>query len=43
MLEQVQPAHLITHRFPLTQAAHAYAMLDQHPEEAIQVILTYEE
>ena len=42
MLEQVQPAHLITHRFPLTQAAQAYAMLDQHPEEALQVLLTYE-
>ncbi len=39
---QVQPAHLITHRFPLTQAAQAYAMLDQHPEEALQVLLTYE-
>ena len=43
MLEQVRPARLITHRFPLAQAAQAYAMLDQHPEEAIQVILTYEE
>ena len=42
MLEQVRPASLITHRFPLAQAAQAYAMLDQHPEEAIQVILTYE-
>jgi threonine dehydrogenase-like Zn-dependent dehydrogenase len=42
MLEQVRPAHLITHRFPLTQADQAYALLDQHPEEAIQVILTYE-
>ena len=42
MLEQVRPARLITHRFPLAQAAQAYAMLDQHPEEAIQVILTYE-
>jgi alcohol dehydrogenase len=40
MLEQVQPARLITHRFPLAQAAQAYAMLDQHPEEAMQVILT---
>jgi threonine dehydrogenase-like Zn-dependent dehydrogenase len=42
MLAQVRPAHLITHRFPLAQAAQAYAMLDQHPDEAIQVILTYE-
>jgi 2-desacetyl-2-hydroxyethyl bacteriochlorophyllide A dehydrogenase len=42
MLERVRPAHLITHRFPLTQADQAYALLDQHPEEAIQVLLTYE-
>ena len=42
MLEQVQPAHLITHRFPLARAAEAYAMLDQHPEAALQVILTYD-
>jgi threonine dehydrogenase-like Zn-dependent dehydrogenase len=42
MLGQVRPAQLITHRFPLTQAAQAYAMLDQHPEAALQVILTYE-
>jgi threonine dehydrogenase-like Zn-dependent dehydrogenase len=42
MLEQVRPAHLITHRLPLAQAAQAYAMLDQHPEETLQVILTYE-
>lgn len=42
MLEQVRPAQLITHRFPLVQAAQAYAMLDQHPEETMQVVLTYE-
>jgi threonine dehydrogenase-like Zn-dependent dehydrogenase len=42
MLEQIRPAHLITHRFPLTQAAQAYALLDQHPQEAIQIILTYD-
>jgi 2-desacetyl-2-hydroxyethyl bacteriochlorophyllide A dehydrogenase len=42
MLRHLKPAHLITHRFPLAQAAQAYALLDQHPEEAIQVVLTYE-
>ena len=41
MLEQVRPASLITHRFPLAQAAQAYTMLDQHPEAALQVLLTY--
>ena len=42
MLRNLKPAHLITHRFPLAQAAQAYALLDRHPEEAIQVILTCE-
>ena len=42
MLEQVRPAHLITHRFPLAEAAQAYALLDQRPAEAIQVMLTYD-
>ena len=41
MLQQVRPAQLITHRFPITQASQAYALLDQHPEEAVQVMLTY--
>ncbi len=41
VLQQVGPAQLITHRFPITQASQAYALLDQHPEEAIQVMLTY--
>ena len=43
LLRQVRPAHLITHRFPLMQAAQAYSLLDQRPEEAIQVILTYDQ
>ncbi len=41
MLEEVKPARFITHRFPIDQAAQAYELLDQHPEEAIQVILEY--
>ncbi len=41
MLAQVQPARFITHRFPIDQAAQAYELLDCHPEDAIQVILTY--
>ena len=43
MLQHLRPAHLITHRFPFEQASHAYALLDQHPEEAMQVLLTYGE
>jgi 2-desacetyl-2-hydroxyethyl bacteriochlorophyllide A dehydrogenase len=41
MLRRVRPAGLITHRYPITQASQAYALLDRRPEEAIQVILTY--
>jgi 2-desacetyl-2-hydroxyethyl bacteriochlorophyllide A dehydrogenase len=41
MLRRVRLAGLITHRYPITQAAQAYALLDRHPEEAIQVMLTY--
>ena len=41
MLQSLRPVHLITHRFPLEQASQAYALLDQHPQEAIQVLFTY--
>lgn len=43
MLEDTGPAHLITHRIPIQRAAEAYAILDQSPDTAVQVILTYEE
>jgi len=42
MLRQLQSGQLITHRFPISQAGQAYALLDEHPEEAIQVLFTYE-
>jgi 2-desacetyl-2-hydroxyethyl bacteriochlorophyllide A dehydrogenase len=32
---------LITHRIPLEQVAEAYALVDEHPDETVQVILTY--
>ncbi len=40
MLAQLQPERLITHHFPIGQAAQAYQLLDQSPEQAIQVVLT---
>ncbi len=43
MIERLRPGHLITHRFPVTQAAQAFELLDQHPQDAIQVMLTYDE
>ena len=34
---------LISQRFPLARAADAYALVDQHPEQTVQVVLTYPE
>ena len=42
LLRQVRPAHLITHRFRLAEAPQAYSLIDRQPEEAVQVILTYD-
>ena len=42
MLAQLQPKRLITHHFPIEQAAQAYQLLDQSPEQAIQIVLTYD-
>ena len=33
---------LITHRIPFARAAEAYELVDQRPEETVQVILTYD-
>lgn len=40
-LRRVQPERWITHRFPLSQVANAYRLLDQNSKETIQVLLTY--
>jgi threonine dehydrogenase-like Zn-dependent dehydrogenase len=42
LLAELDLAALVTHRFPLAAAADAYALLDEHPDEALQVLLTYE-
>jgi 2-desacetyl-2-hydroxyethyl bacteriochlorophyllide A dehydrogenase len=41
MLDRVQPASWITHRFALQEAEQAYQFIDQHPDQAIQVVLAY--
>jgi 2-desacetyl-2-hydroxyethyl bacteriochlorophyllide A dehydrogenase len=41
LLREVQPLALITHTFKFSEAASAYALLDDHPEQAIQVVMTY--
>ena len=40
-LERVQPEKWITHRFPIERAAEAYRLLDENPQEAIQILITY--
>jgi 2-desacetyl-2-hydroxyethyl bacteriochlorophyllide A dehydrogenase len=41
-LTALRPSRLVTHRIPLEEAAKAYQLIDQEPENAIQVILDYD-
>jgi len=40
-LARLPAERLITHRLPLGRAAEAYALLDEHPEQALQVLLVH--
>lgn len=40
-LERIKPEKWITHRFPIDQAKEAYRLLDENPQETIQVLLQY--
>jgi 2-desacetyl-2-hydroxyethyl bacteriochlorophyllide A dehydrogenase len=40
-LRSIQPQKWITHRFPIEEAAEAYQLLDESPQETIQVIFEY--
>ncbi|MBC8162890.1 MAG: zinc-binding alcohol dehydrogenase, partial [Roseiflexaceae bacterium] len=42
LLPRLQLRELLTHRFPIAEAAAAYQLVDQRPGECGQVILTYE-
>lgn len=42
MIRRLRPSRLITHHIPLNQAADVYRLLDQQPEETIQVVLEYD-
>ncbi len=42
MIRKLKPTPLITHKFPLNRAKEAYELLDKHPQEALQVIFTYD-
>jgi 2-desacetyl-2-hydroxyethyl bacteriochlorophyllide A dehydrogenase len=40
-LERTKPEKWITHRFAIDDAAAAYRLLDESPQEAIQILFTY--
>lgn len=41
-LSRVEGSKFLTHRVPVERAPEAYRLLDEHPEGAIGVVLTYE-
>lgn len=42
-LQRLQLAPLITHRVPFAQAADAWRLVDEHPDEVVQVAIEYQE
>ena len=40
-LRRIQPQKWITHRFPIEAADQAYRLLDDNPQDSIQVLFTY--
>jgi 2-desacetyl-2-hydroxyethyl bacteriochlorophyllide A dehydrogenase len=40
-LERIKPEKWITHRFAIDDAAKAYRLLDESPQETIQILFTY--
>lgn len=43
MLARLRPQRLITHRYPLSAAGEAYALLDRQPEAVLQLLFVYDE
>jgi 2-desacetyl-2-hydroxyethyl bacteriochlorophyllide A dehydrogenase len=41
LLPHLELSTLISHRIPIEQAEDAFVLVDQHPDEAVQVVLTY--
>ena len=40
-LERIRPEKWITHRFSIDHAGEAYQLLDERPQDAIQILVTY--
>ncbi len=43
LLPHLQLDELISHRVPFARASEAYRLFEEHPEEVLQVLLTYDE
>lgn len=43
MIRSIKPERFITHRFHVSQVKQAFELLDKKPEDAIQVVLSYDE
>lgn len=43
IMKKLKFTNLITHRIPYDDVAEAYRIVDQHPEDVIQVVITYQE
>jgi threonine dehydrogenase-like Zn-dependent dehydrogenase len=41
LMTQIELSPLISHRLELDQAAEAYRLVDERPDETVQVVLTY--
>jgi len=41
LLQEIEAEGLISHRVPFEEAGSAYRLLAEHPEQAMQVVLTY--
>jgi len=41
-LERIRPEKWITHRFAIEKAEEAYQLLDENPQETIQILVTYQ-
>lgn len=41
-LSEIDASRLVTHRVPIENAGEAYRLLDERPDEAVGVVLTYE-
>jgi 2-desacetyl-2-hydroxyethyl bacteriochlorophyllide A dehydrogenase len=41
LLQELSLAPLISHRFPISDATSAYRLIDEHPDQVVQVLFTY--